>query len=164
VAYLAARPSPPVRLLPPDPARLRADLSQHHHGSIPAARLRAAVWQSIFTHDIRRYRRTLYQRMGDFATLITGPSGTAKSWPRAPSPSRAMSLRRPAPGLRRRRRGVLLPDQYLHSPTLVESELFGHRRGSFTGVIADRKGLAETRPALGSVFLDEFGDLTRRFR
>ena len=29
-------------------------------GSLPAARLRAAVWQSIFTHDMRRYRRTLY--------------------------------------------------------------------------------------------------------
>ena len=28
-------------------------------GSLPAARLRAAVWQSIFTHDMRRYRRTL---------------------------------------------------------------------------------------------------------
>src|SRR5262249_47593624 len=27
-------------------------------GSMPAARLRAAVWQSIFTHDMRRYRRT----------------------------------------------------------------------------------------------------------
>src|SRR6266446_3188842 len=47
-------------------------------GSLPAARLRAAVWQSIFTHDMRRYRRTLYSRMGEFATLITGPSGTGK--------------------------------------------------------------------------------------
>ena len=46
--------------------------------SLPAARLRGAVWQSIFTHDMRRYRRTLYARMGEFATLITGPSGTGK--------------------------------------------------------------------------------------
>ena len=46
--------------------------------SMPAARLRASIWQSIFTHDIRRYRRTLYARMGEFATLITGPSGTGK--------------------------------------------------------------------------------------
>jgi transcriptional regulator with PAS, ATPase and Fis domain len=45
------------------------------------------------------------------------------------------------------------------SPTLVESELFGHRRGSFTGAIGDRKGWLETCPALGSVFLDELGDL-----
>ena len=46
--------------------------------SRPAARLRAAIWQSIFTHDIRRYRRTLFSRMNEFATLITGPSGTGK--------------------------------------------------------------------------------------
>ena len=39
-------------------------------GSLPAARLRAAVWQSIFTRDLRRYRRTLYQRMDDIATLM----------------------------------------------------------------------------------------------
>lgn len=47
-------------------------------GSMAAARLRASIWQSIFTHDMRRYRRTLYGRMGEFATLITGPSGTGK--------------------------------------------------------------------------------------
>ncbi len=46
--------------------------------SMPAARLRASIWQSAFTHDMRRYRRTLYARMGEFATLITGPSGTGK--------------------------------------------------------------------------------------
>jgi transcriptional regulator with PAS, ATPase and Fis domain len=45
------------------------------------------------------------------------------------------------------------------SPTLVESELFGHRRGSFTGAVGDRKGWLETCPARGSVFLDELGDL-----
>jgi hypothetical protein len=47
--------------------------------SAAVTRLRAAVWQSIFTHDHGRYRRTLYARMGDIPTLITGPSGTGKS-------------------------------------------------------------------------------------
>jgi hypothetical protein len=47
-------------------------------GSQAAARLRAAVWQSIFTHDMRRYRRFLYACIGDFTTLIMGPSGTGK--------------------------------------------------------------------------------------
>jgi hypothetical protein len=42
--------------------------------SLSVARLRAAVWDSIFTHDLRRYWRGLYARMGDFATLIMGPS------------------------------------------------------------------------------------------
>ncbi len=46
--------------------------------SLPTARLRAAVWQSIFTHDLRRYRRTLYLRMSDISTLISGPTGTGK--------------------------------------------------------------------------------------
>src|SRR5262249_10856922 len=47
-------------------------------GSLPAGRLRAAVWQSIFTRDVRRYRRSLYPRMGDVPTLISGASGTGK--------------------------------------------------------------------------------------
>src|SRR5512141_1621643 len=46
--------------------------------SLPSARLRATVWQSIFTHDMRRYRRVMYSQMADVATLITGPTGTGK--------------------------------------------------------------------------------------
>src|SRR3989304_749005 len=39
-------------------------------GSMAAARLRAAGWQSIFTHDMRRYRGGLFERMGDITTLV----------------------------------------------------------------------------------------------
>src|SRR5687767_5786449 len=46
--------------------------------SRPAAELRAAIWESIFSHDIRRYRRTLYTKMGDVSTLISGATGTGK--------------------------------------------------------------------------------------
>ncbi len=47
-------------------------------GSMPVAELRAAVWQSIFTHDMRGYVRFMYRTMADVPTLITGPSGSGK--------------------------------------------------------------------------------------
>lgn len=129
--------------------------------SMPAARLRASVWQSIFTHDMRRYRRTLFHHMADFATLITGPSGTGKELA-----ARAIAQ---SPYVPFDDRGMAFGDDdalsffpiniSALSPTLVESELFGHRRGAFTGAIVDRKGWLETCPVFGSVFLDELGDL-----
>lgn len=129
--------------------------------SMPAARLRAAVWQSIFTHDVRRYRRALYDRMGDISCLVTGPSGTGKELV-----ARAVALSRYVPfnaasGKFSADLGTLFLPINLTAltPTLIESELFGHKRGAFTGAAADRAGWLETCPAAGTVFLDELGEL-----
>ncbi len=130
-------------------------------GSLPAARLRASIWQSIFTHDMRRYQRTLYARMGEFATLITGPSGTGKELAaRAIARSCYLPFDERTLRFQGEQAELFYPINISAlSPTLVESELFGHRRGSFTGAVADRKGWLETCPEWGSVFLDELGDL-----
>lgn len=129
--------------------------------SMAAARLRAAVWQSIFTHDMRRYRRTLYARLGDFTTLISGPSGTGKELV-----ARAIGLSRYVPF---DPKTLAFTEDFASSfyalnlaalpSTLIESELFGHRRGAFTGALQDRRGWLEVCPSLGAVFLDEIGDL-----
>ena len=130
-------------------------------GSEAAARLRAAAWQSIFTHDMRRYRRVMYDRMGDITTLITGPSGTGKELV-----ARAIGHSRYIPFDPRKKEftedfaGSFLPlNLSALSPTLIESELFGHRRGAFTGALEDRPGWLEVCPPLGTVFLDEIGEL-----
>jgi transcriptional regulator with PAS, ATPase and Fis domain len=119
------------------------------------------VWQSIFTHDMRRYRRTLFDRMGDFTTLVRGPSGTGKELV-----ARAIGLSRYVPF---DPKTLSFAEDFSSSfyainlsalpSTLIESELFGHRRGAFTGALQDRKGWLEVCPALGTVFLDEIGDL-----
>ncbi|HYX24688.1 MAG TPA: sigma 54-interacting transcriptional regulator [Thermoanaerobaculia bacterium] len=130
-------------------------------GSMPAARLRAQVWQSIFTHDLRRYQRSLYLCLGDVTTLVTGPSGTGKELV-----ARAIALSRYIPFDPGTRGFAERPDESFFplnlsalSPTLIESELFGHRRGAFTGAMVERAGWLEVCPPLGTVFLDEIGEV-----
>ena len=129
--------------------------------SMPAARLRGAVWQSIFTYDLRRYRRSLYDKMGDVATLVIGPSGTGKELV-----AKAVGMSRYIPFQPKKRKFAVDPARAFYplnlsalAPTLIESELFGHRRGAFTGALQDRKGWLAVCPALGTVFLDEIGEL-----
>jgi len=131
-------------------------------GISPAAsNLRAAAWESVFTHDLRRYRRALYQRMGDITTLITGPSGTGKELV-----ARAIGLSRYIPFDPKTQSfcedfagSFYALSLSALSPTLIESELFGHRRGSFTGALEDRAGWLKTCRPLGAVFLDEVGEI-----
>jgi transcriptional regulator with GAF, ATPase, and Fis domain len=46
-----------------------------------------------------------------------------------------------------------------YSPTLIESELFGHRKGAFTGAVEDYKGSFDRCSPHGAVFLDEIGEV-----
>jgi hypothetical protein len=127
----------------------------------PARQLRAAVWQSVFTHDGRRYRRALHARMGDLTTLIVGPTGTGKELV-----ARAIGLSRYIPfddakqAFTEDPAGAFFPlNLPALSPTLIESELIGHRKGAFTGAVQDRAGWFELCPPLGTVFLDEIGEV-----
>jgi len=129
--------------------------------SMRAAQLRADVWCSIFTRDLRRYRRSLFERMNDITTLIVGPTGTGKELV-----ARAIALSHYIPFDERTRRfAAASPTLFAGlnlsamSPSLIESELFGHRKGAFTGALADREGWLEACSPSGSVFLDEVGEL-----
>lgn len=84
----------------------------------------------------------------EFPVLLLGPSGTGKD-------VIAQAIHECS-----YRRGPLVSvNCSALSETLIESELFGHVKGSFTGAINDRKGAFEAARG-GTLFLDEIGDLT----
>ncbi len=90
------------------------------------------------------------QRMqgNDLTVLITGESGTGKDLV-----ARAIHSGSP------RRANMFLPYNCTSATReLADSQLFGHRRGSFTGAIADQAGVLRTAVG-GTLFLDEVGDL-----
>ena len=80
--------------------------------------------------------------------LLTGESGTGKEL-----------VARGLHALSARNRGPFIAANVAAlSETLLESELFGHEKGSFTGAVAQRKGLFELATQ-GSLFLDEIGEM-----
>ena len=80
--------------------------------------------------------------------LVEGPSGTGKELV-------ATEIVRRGP---RRRQPVVIVDCSAIAPSVLESELFGHVRGAFTGADRDRIGAFESAEG-GTIFLDEIGEL-----
>lgn len=120
--------------------RLRARTSEHRvfHGMVGASRAVREVFATI--ESVGR---------SDYPVLITGESGTGKELV-------AAAIHRESS----RRDGAFVPVNCGALPeNILESELFGHVRGAFTGAIRDKKGRFELADG-GTLFLDEVGELS----
>ena len=104
------------------------------------------IGESQATLFLRELIKTL--SASSSTALVTGESGTGKELV-----AQALHMQGP------RASGPFVPINCGAIPReLIESELFGHRKGSFTGAVADRLGRFELAHG-GTLFLDEIGDL-----
>ena len=95
------------------------------------------------------YDLTLQVAESDANILVMGESGTGKELI-------ASALHRNSP---RRSKPFVSLNCAVLSDTLLESQLFGHVRGAFTGAVMNQKGLLEEADG-GTLFLDEIGDVS----
>ncbi|MCG8685234.1 MAG: sigma 54-interacting transcriptional regulator [Desulfobacterales bacterium] len=123
--------------------------------------LKKHLWYNVFTYNFKLYDKFLWNRMEDFSTLLLGETGTGKGTaanaigrsgfipldPRnkcfAQSFTRAFSS--------------LNLSQY--PETLLESELFGHTKGAFTGAVENYQGAFARCSPYGAILLDEIGEI-----
>jgi two-component system nitrogen regulation response regulator GlnG len=120
-------------------------------GDRKGGRPRRAVASSLIGHSPpmqELFKQIALVAPTDVPVLITGESGTGKECV-------ARAIHRHSP----RRQSTFLPVCLAAlNAGLIERELFGHLRGSFTGALQDRQGLLELA-ADGTVLLDEIGDV-----
>lgn len=124
--------------------------------------VRESLWNLIFTYDIVQYERSLWNKLEDFSTILIGETGTGKS-----AAARAIGLCGWIPydiktGRFKESFAALFVPVNLSefSEGLIESELFGHRKGAFTGAREDYEGWLAQCSQYGIVFLDEIGELS----
>ncbi len=125
-------------------------------------RLRESLWNNVFTHDLLRYAQGLHRRMEDFSTFVVGETGAGKT-----AAAAAIGRSGFIPYDRKTGDfGASFTDCFLATnlsaipPTLIESELFGHEKGAFTGAVERHLGLFARCSPHGAVFLDEIGEVS----
>ena len=117
------------------------DLTESEEGLKPQLIGNSPAWIEVFK-NIGRVAAT------DVGVLLLGESGTGKE----------VVARAIHQNSARSRRTFLILNCAALPPELLESELFGHERGAFTGAIAQKRGKFEAADG-GTIFLDEIGEL-----
>jgi transcriptional regulator with AAA-type ATPase domain len=132
-------------------------------GQSPAMKeFRRKLWNNVFTHDMGLYARYLWNRMEDFSTMLLGETGTGKGTAAMaigrsgyiPYDDRTQSFKESFT------RSFVSLNLSQFPETLMESELFGHKKGSFTGAFEDYRGVFERCSPYGAIFLDEIGEVS----
>lgn len=132
-------------------------------GDSPCMRdLRRHLWNNVFTYDLRLYERYLMNKMEDFSTLLLGDTGTGKGTAAAAIGRSGFIPYNPDKHIFNDSfmSNFISINLSLYPESLLESELFGHKKGAFTGAINQHDGIFSRCNSYGSILLDEIGDVS----